>query len=97
MPGRDERCAQNQYRFHDANNRLRDLVEQRVRPDQRIPFLCECADEGCLASVALELGEYEDLHEKSNVFVIVPGHSRVDGEVVLRREDRFEQVEKRDS
>jgi hypothetical protein len=97
MPGREERCAENQYRFNDANNRLRDLVEQRVRPEQRIPFLCECADEACLATVALELSEYEDLHENSDVFVIAPGHSRVDGEVVLHREDRFEQVEKRGS
>jgi hypothetical protein len=31
------------------------------------------------------------------VFVIVPGHARVDGEVVLRSEERFEQVEKHDS
>ena len=97
MSGREERCAENQYRFNDANNRLRDLVEERVGPNQRVPFLCECADDGCLASVGLELSEYADLHEKSDVFVIVPGHPRVDGEVVLRREERFEQVEKHDS
>ena len=97
MPGRDERCAENQYRFNDANNRLRELVEQRAGPNQRIPFLCECADDGCLATVGLELSEYEDLHENSDVFVIVPGHSRIVGERVLHRDDRFEQVEKRDS
>jgi hypothetical protein len=97
MPGRDERYAENQYRFNDANNRLRDLVEQRVGPNQRIPFLCECADDGCLDTVGLELSEYTELHENPDVFVIVPGHPRVDGEVVLRREERFEQVEKRDS
>jgi hypothetical protein len=97
MPGRDERCAENQYRFNNANNRLRDLVEHRVGPNQRIPFLCECANDGCLASVELELSEYADLHENSDLFVIVPGHPRVDGEVVLRRDERFEQVEKHDS
>jgi hypothetical protein len=97
MSSRDERFAENQYRFNDANNRLRDLVEERARPDQKIPFLCECADEDCLDTVELDLGEYEGLHEDADVFVIVPGHSRVDGEVVLRREDRFEQVEKRAS
>jgi hypothetical protein len=31
------------------------------------------------------------------VFVIVPGHPRVEGEVVLQREGRFEQVEKVES
>jgi len=97
MPGRDERCAENQYRFNDGNNRLRDLVEQRAGTNQKIPFLCECADDGCLATVGLELSEYAELHENSDVFVIVLGHPRVDGEVVLRREERFEQVEKHGS
>ena len=97
MPGRDERCAENQYRFNEANNRLRDLVEERAGPNQRIPFLCECADDSCLATIGLKLSEYADLHENSDVFVIVPEHPRVDGEVVLRREERFEQVEKHDS
>jgi hypothetical protein len=97
MPGREERCSENQYRFNDANNRLRDLVEERAGPNQRVPFLCECADDGCLATVGLELSEYAELHEHSGVFVIVPGHHRVDGEVVLHSEERFEQVEKLDS
>jgi hypothetical protein len=96
MPCREERSVENQYRFNNANNRLRDLVEQRVGPNQRIPFLCECADDGCLDTVGLELSEYAELHKNSDVFVIVPGHPRV-GEAVLRREERFEQVERRDS
>jgi hypothetical protein len=95
MPGR-ERCAENQYRFNAANNRLRDLVAGRVRAEQRIPFLCECADDGCLETVELDLTEYQHLHENEHVFVIVPGHPRVEDEVVLQREDRFEQVEKRE-
>jgi hypothetical protein len=97
MPDRDERCAENQYRFNKANERLHDLIEGRARPDQEIPFLCECADNTCLESVELKVSEYERLHENAHVFVIVPGHPRVDGEVVLYREDRFEQVEKSDS
>lgn len=96
MPGRDERCAENQYRFNKANDRLRDLLEERARPDQKVPFLCECADDSCLESVELSVREYERLHENADVFVIVPGHPRVDGEAVLHREDRFEQVEKGD-
>jgi hypothetical protein len=94
MPGRHERCVENQYRFNHANDRLRDLVGKRVAPDQRIPFLCECADDGCLGTVKLDLTEYEHLHENRHVFVIIPGHARVEGEVVLQREGRFEQVEK---
>ena len=95
MPSRDERLAENQYRFNDANDRLRDLVSEQAGSDQKIPFLCECADDTCLGRVELDLKEYEQLHDRADLFVIIPGHPRVDGEVVLQREDRFEQVEKR--
>jgi hypothetical protein len=97
MANRTERRAENQYLFNDANDRLREVVRDQVSPGQTIPFLCECADDTCLARVDLKLEEYETLHEDANVFVIVPGHPRVDGEVVLRREPGFEQVLKRDS
>lgn len=36
----------------------------------------------------------ESLHQDPGVFVIVPGHVRVDGEVVVRHEAEFEQVRK---
>lgn len=94
MPTRDERCAENQYRFNDANDRLREIVRDRVEPETKVPFLCECADDTCLARVDLKLEEYESLHEEAGVFVIIPGHPRINGEVVLQREPGFEQVRK---
>jgi hypothetical protein len=97
MPSREDRCAENQYRFNDVNNRFRELVEELAQPAQRLPFLCECADDSCLGRVELGVGEFAQLHDKEGVFVILPGHPRVNGEVVLQREDRFEQVEKRDA
>jgi len=95
MADRDERHADNQRRFNAANERLGELVQQRVPEEERIPFLCECADERCLGRVELSLGEFEQLHENANVYVIVPGHPRVNGEVILQRRERFEQVEKK--
>ena len=94
MADRTECCAENQYRFNDANDRLRDAVHDRVEPETKVPFLCECADDTCLATVELNLEEYERLHEDEDVFVIVPGHPRVPGEVVLQRQGGFEQVQK---
>jgi hypothetical protein len=96
MPSHRERCAENQFRFNDANNRYRELVGAQAQPGQRLPFLCECADDSCLGTVELDAHEFAQLHDKEAVFVILPGHPRVDGEVVLQREERFEQVEKRD-
>ena len=46
------------------------------------------------ATSSTKLEEYESLHEDAGVFVIVPGHPRVSGEVVLQRQARFEQVQK---
>jgi hypothetical protein len=94
MATRDERCADNQRRFNAANESLGELVKERMPADARIPFLCECADERCLGRVELSLDEFEHLHESEDVFVIVPGHPRVNGEVILQRQERFEQVEK---
>ena len=97
MANRTERRAENQYRFNDANDRLRDVVHDRVEPKTKVPFLCECADDTCLATVELNLEEYERFHEDDDTFVIVPGHPRVDGEIVLQRQAEFEQVQKRES
>ena len=97
MANHTERRAENQYRFNDANDRLRQIVQDRTSPDQKIPFLCECADDTCLATVELNLEEYERFHEDEDTFVIVPGHPRVDGEIVLQRRAEFEQVQKRES
>jgi hypothetical protein len=94
MANRTERRAENQFRFNDANDRLREIARDQVNAGQTIPFLCECADDTCLGRVDLKLDEYESLHQDPSVFVIVPGHPRVDGEVVLRREAEFEQVQK---
>jgi hypothetical protein len=94
MADRTERRAENQYRFNDANDRLREIVHDHVSPGRTIPFLCECADDTCLARVDLKPEEYESLHQDPGVFVIVPGHPRVNGEVVLQREAGFEQVQK---
>ena len=94
MANRVERRAENQYRLNDANDRLREIVHDQVSPGQTIPFLCECADDTCLARVDLKLEEYESLHRDAGVFVIVPGHPRINGEVVLQRQPGFEQVQK---
>jgi hypothetical protein len=94
MATRNERHADNQRRFNAANERLGELVQGRVTEEERIPFLCECADDRCLGRVELSLGQFEQLHESENVYVIVPGHPRVNGEVILQRQERFEQVEK---
>ena len=94
MATREERSAENQHRFNAANERLSEIVQGRLSSENRVPFLCECADDRCHERLELTIDQFKDLHEDENVFVIIQGHPRVDGEVVLRRQDGFEQVEK---
>jgi hypothetical protein len=58
MTTREERRTQNQMRFREANERLHDAVEDQAQEVQPVPFLCECADDGCLGTVAVLLSEW---------------------------------------
>jgi hypothetical protein len=94
MVPRDERLVKNQERFRRANERLRERVVVLARGEQRIPFLCECADEDCLDAVNATLGEYAAVRGDDLRFLIVPGHQMIDGEHVVEERDRYHIVEK---
>jgi len=55
-----------------ANERLRGAVS-RLRPDARVPFLCECREAECDGRVYLTLAEYEDARMSSTP-VRLPQH-----------------------
>jgi hypothetical protein len=94
MASRDERLAENQRTFRQANERLQELAD--VADGARIPFLCECADLSCLGRVEASHGEFEVVHEDDDRFFIVPGHRLMDGESVVDRNERYEVVDKTD-
>jgi hypothetical protein len=94
MALREERLVENQKRFRRANNRLHDQVAPLVRDQQRVPFLCECADDDCVASVELTLEEYSQVRGEASHFFIVPGHRTIEGEDVVTDNGRFAVVEK---
>jgi hypothetical protein len=94
MVPRDERLVKNQERFRRANERLRERVVALARGEQRIPFLCECADEDCVDAVNATLGEYAAVRGDDLRFLIVPGHQMIDGEHVVEERDRYHIVEK---
>jgi hypothetical protein len=92
-PG-DERLVDNQERFRRANERLHERVMSLARDGQRIPFICECADEDCVDSVHATLGEYVAVRDTDSRFLIVPGHQTIDGEHVVEERDNYNVVEK---
>jgi hypothetical protein len=94
MATREERLAQNQENFRDANERLGEAVSRADLDGNIIPFLCECADEFRLGRIELTLTQYEDTHLLPNTYVILPGHPRIDGEEVIERLGTFLVVQK---
>jgi hypothetical protein len=94
MVPRDERLVENQERFRRANERLHERVVALARDEQRIPFLCECADEDCVDAVHATLGEYAAVRDDDLRFLIVPGHQMIDGEHVVEERHRYNIVEK---
>jgi hypothetical protein len=70
-------------RFHEANERFLDAVEDHVREAQRVPFICECADDDCLGTVNVLPSEWEAVAAKPNHYLMEAGHQRIEGEEVV--------------
>ena len=80
---RQSRREANQRLFRMGNERLHTLVNEKVQDDERIPFLCECADEFCDGRVELRHDEWEGIAAQPSHFVMVAGHPRSEGEKVV--------------
>lgn len=79
MPSDDEvrarKFAKNQSAFRAANERLRRVAgSYRFGQADRIPFICECADESCREIVILSLSDYEHIRAHPTWFLLVAGH-----------------------
>jgi hypothetical protein len=86
---RDARLAENQELFRHANAGLERAAGHNDLKVDALPFLCECADEACMDTVALSPMTYEEVRSYPNRFFIVTGHQTIEGEdVVHRREGR---------
>ena len=76
-----ERIAENNARFREANERIREVAEEHgvAMP---IPFICECPDVECVEIVRIELADYRSFREHPRRFVNAPGHQRAAGSAV---------------
>ena len=94
MPSRHASREENQRLFRMGNERLNVAVEEQFPKAAAVPFLCECADEFCDGRVELARGDWESVASKPNHFVMVPGHPRSEGEVVVGALDGYDVVRK---
>jgi hypothetical protein len=84
-----ERVARNDATFRAANEKIRVAAETLATTVERVPFICECAEERCVQIVRLHLDEYGEIRSNPRWFLNVPGHeaaARGWGKVVAARE-----------
>jgi hypothetical protein len=87
----EERRAQNEILFREANEEIRRVQEELSLPDGEMPFICECDDERCRSVVRLTMAEYETIRAKPRRFAVAPGHDEAN---VVSRNDRYHVAEK---
>jgi hypothetical protein len=94
MARSDERAARNESVFREANEKLRQGRDSLAAASDRTPFLCECEDTECTATMLLTVDEYERGRQSGDCFLIIPEHEdRTHGET-LAREDHYLLVRK---
>jgi hypothetical protein len=82
------RQAKNQALFREVNDRIAELAERFQ--DGEIVIICECANTGCLERIQVALEEYARVRERSDWFVITPGHIFPGDEQVVEHRDGYD-------
>jgi hypothetical protein len=95
MTTRYEQLVDNQQSSRYANERLHQAVGNAPGFDgQRVPFLCECADNDCGGRVEATLDQYEEAHFARDDYFILRDHQRVEGEEIIGKHDGYDIVRK---
>ena len=91
-----ERIVKNNQTFRAANERIKEKSDQYGSPLERIPFLCECPQEGCREILRLTVAEYSGVRANPNHYFTTPEHAGADAPVgrVISREEGYVVVEK---
>lgn len=89
----DERLAKNESLFRAVNERLDELGEA-ASWSKTTDYLCECSDTTCIETIELTNDEYERARSRPTVFMLIPGHQRLEIERVIEENEHFLLVEK---
>jgi hypothetical protein len=94
MVSRNDLLVQSQQVFRSANERMQALAVAIVSAEQPIPFLCECADDGCLGRVDMSLADYDDIHRDGDRYAVLRDHQVPDWERVVEQRPLYDVVSK---
>jgi hypothetical protein len=90
-----ERLGANEAVFREINEGI-ERGQWPGEEDAPIGFRCECARLGCAELVELSIHEYERVRSNPRRFIVLPGHERLDVEIVVERRPSYFVVEKLD-
>ena len=90
---REERLAQNEAMFREANQRAHAWDERHLDREFELYF-CECSEPGCREKVSLSDADYERVRLEPRRFVIALGHELPEVETVIEQHEGWAIVEK---
>ena len=68
-----QRLVRSQILFREVNEQVCEVVNPVAFP---LEFLCECSDQECTETMALDLAEYDRIRSHANLFLVALGHER---------------------
>lgn len=90
-----QRLKENEVIFRNANENVAQYVEEQIGADGAIlPFYCECSRPKCRARIKISTKEYRDIHDNRRQFIALPGHETPEIEVISKKNDGFNVLEK---
>jgi len=93
---RAERVGRNEAFFRQVNERVRDVNEVFSDLTGKGELVCECGDSGCVQGITLTMDEYREVRSEPELFAIAVGQDLRDLEDVVRTNERFTVVRKRE-
>jgi len=91
VSAREQRIAENEALFRDANERI---VSKHARHDEALEIICECGDDDCLERLIVSADEYEQARSDPTLFLAKNGHIIFDVEEVVAKRPTHQLIRK---
>ncbi|HZT95126.1 MAG TPA: hypothetical protein VE985_11690 [Gaiellaceae bacterium] len=90
------RVGLNESIFRQVNEQIVSLTHSFGAELPRMTVICECASGDCTERFEVSVADYEKIRTDPRLFMVVPGHELPEFETVVRGEDGYDVVQKRE-
>jgi hypothetical protein len=95
VDARHDRVAQNEAMYRAVNREIEQATAEAGRgQNDQLEVLCECGEDGCSATLAMTIAEYDEAHVQRDRFIVASGHENPEIEVIVARRDDYLIVDK---